>query len=67
MEVNEEKLRYHKQNLAILIEENQTQLNLEFFRKLSFTLDLEPNERVEIAYCIPYTYSQLLEDVRYFK
>lgn len=43
VEVTEEKLRYHKQNLATLIEESQNQLNLEFFRKLSFCLDLEAN------------------------
>jgi hypothetical protein len=43
VEVTEEKLRYHKQNLAILIEENQNQLNLDYFRKVSFCLDLDAN------------------------
>lgn len=38
-----EKLRYHKQNLAILIEENDAQLNEQLFRKLTFTLELLPN------------------------
>jgi hypothetical protein len=67
VELLEEKLRYHKQNLVILIEENQSHLNAEYFRKLSFTLDLNANERLEIAYCIPYTYTHLLDDIRYFK
>jgi hypothetical protein len=60
-------LRYHKQNLAALIEDAQNQLNAEFFRKLSFTLEVGPQETVQIAYCVPYTYSQLLEDIKQLK
>lgn len=63
----EEKLRYHKQNLAILIEENHNQINQENFRKLTFSLDIKAGETIELAYSVPYTYSQLLEDIRSFK
>ena len=67
VEVLEEKLRYHKQNLAVLIEDTHNQLNADFFRKLSFTLEMKPHESVQIAYCVPYTYSQLLEDLKQLK
>lgn len=67
VELLEEKLRYHKQNLAILIQENQQDVYADYFRKLSFKIDLKPMETVEIAYCIPYTYTQLLEDIKLWK
>lgn len=41
MFIIEEKLRYHKQNLAILIEENHNDLNNQLFRKLTFNLNME--------------------------
>ena len=41
VEITHEQLRYHKQNLLISMEENQMQLN--FYRKLSFELNFEPH------------------------
>jgi hypothetical protein len=60
-------LRYHKQNLAALIEDAQNQLNAEIFRKLSFALEVGPHKTVQTDYCVPYTYSQLLEDIKQLK
>lgn len=37
------------------------------YRRLSFDLTLEPNEEVEIAYSIPYTYGDLIRDIRYYR
>jgi hypothetical protein len=47
------------------LEDNPVQHSL--FRKVSFDLHFEPSETVELAYCVPYTYSTLLEDIKEFK
>ena len=51
----------------MLIEDAQNQLNAEIFRKLSFALEVGPHETVQTDYCVPYTYSQLLEDIKQLK
>lgn len=65
IEVSFSQLRYYKQNLSLSLEENLSQPSI--FRKLSFELHLEPSETISIAYSIPYTYSQLLNDLKNFK
>ena len=58
-------LKYHKQNLTISLEDHIN--HSPCFRKVSFTIDLAPKESIELAYCIPYLYSNLLSDIKKWK
>ena len=37
------------------------------FRRLTFAVELEPFEEVEFAYCVPYNYSDLTNDLKLLK
>lgn len=37
------------------------------YRKLSFDLELKSGEEVSVAYSVPYTYSQLINDIKDLK
>ena len=65
LEVAYDMLKYSKQNLSISLEENIE--NAATFRRVSFDLEMGPKETFEMAYCIPYLYSHLLNDIKHFK
>jgi len=37
------------------------------FYELSFTVDVKEDEEIKFAYCIPYTYSDLLREMKLIK
>lgn len=42
-------------------------MKVETYYELSFEVEIEKGEEVRLAYCIPYSYSQLLQDLQAIK
>jgi hypothetical protein len=42
-------------------------IKVETYYELSFEVEIEKHEEIRLAYCIPYSYNQLLQDLQLIK